>query len=56
MAEYLCVNNVMCPCFQPGDENRTIPINCGYIEPHDYELEPADREFMIMVREKPQGD
>ena len=35
--------------FQPEDENRTIPINCGYIESHDYDLEPADREFMIMV-------
>jgi hypothetical protein len=36
-------------CTQPGDEERTVPINVGYLETHNYDLEPADREFMLKV-------
>ncbi|KAK2157558.1 hypothetical protein LSH36_189g06121 [Paralvinella palmiformis] len=32
---------------KPEDIERTVAINCGYIGTNDYDLEPADREFMI---------
>ena len=32
-----------------GDVERTVPINCGYIQTIDTIVEPVDKEFLIKV-------
>lgn len=32
---------------QPADRSRTIPIDTDYVNTADFELEPADREFLL---------